>query len=45
MQGFLLLPPPLKGAFERTPVLIRLLLLQELQQRGWGQGWMVLKQR
>jgi len=45
MQGFLLLPPPLKGAFERTPVLIRLLLLQELQQRGGGQGWMALKQR
>ena len=45
MQGFPLLPPPLKGAFEPTPVLIRLLLLQELQQRGGGQGWMALKQR
>ena len=33
MQGLPRLHPTLQGAFERTPVLIRLLLLQVLQQR------------
>ena len=33
MEGLPVLHPPLQGAFERTPVLIWLLLLQVLQQR------------
>lgn len=44
MQRLPMLHPPLQGAFERTLVLIRLLLLQVLQQRGGCQGWMALQQ-
>jgi len=44
MQRLPMLHPPLQGAFERTPVMIWLLLLQVLQQRGGCQGRMALQQ-
>ena len=45
MQRLPVLHPPLQGAFHQTPVLIGLLLLQVLQQRGGRQGRMTFKQR
>jgi hypothetical protein len=45
MEGLPVLHPPLQGAFHRTPVLIWLLLLQMLQQRGGSERWMALQQR
>ena len=45
MEGLPVLHPPLQGAFERTPVLIWLLLLQVFQQGGWCQVRMALQQR
>jgi len=44
MESLPVLHPPLQGAFERTPVLIRHLLLQVLQQGGGCQGRMALQQ-
>ena len=45
MEGLPVLHSPLQSAFERTPVLIWLLLLQVFQQGGWGQGRMAFQQR
>jgi hypothetical protein len=44
MEGLPMLHPPKQGALEHTPVLIRLLLLQVLQQRGGCQGRIALQQ-
>ena len=44
MQRLPMLHPPLQGAFEHTPVLIWLLLLQMLQQCGGCQGRMAFQQ-
>jgi hypothetical protein len=40
-----MLHPPLQGAFERTPVLIGLLLLKVFQQGSGREGRMALQQR
>ena len=45
MQRLPMLHPSLQGAFQRTPVLIWLLLLQVLEQGGGCQGRMALQKR